>query len=332
MATLGVTNMTLLDWAKMLDPDGSVATAIEILNLYNPILDDMPFIEGNLPTGHRHTIRTGLPTVTWRKLYGYVLPSKSQRAQVTDTCGMLEAYSDLDKDLAELNGNTMAARMSEDAGFLEAMSQEMASSLFYASEASAPEEITGLSPRYNSLSAENGGNVLKSGTTPDVSMWLIDWGPRSVFGMFPKGSKAGFTPTDKGLQTVQDTVGGTAGRREAYVTHYQWKLGLALADWRRAVRMQFDISEVTASASTGPDLLDLLTQGIHRMPGSRFIGRPVIYCNSTTFGWLDRQSRKQSTLGLTTIQGADGMVKDTFRGIPIKQCDALLASGETEVS
>jgi len=42
---------TLLDWARRIDPDGKIAKVAEILNKYNEILDDMPFIEGNLPYG-----------------------------------------------------------------------------------------------------------------------------------------------------------------------------------------------------------------------------------------------------------------------------------------
>src|ERR1041384_7909606 len=68
-ATLGQNGkVTLLDWAKSLDPDGSVATVAELLSQTNEVLLDMPMIEGNLPTGHKHTIRTGMPTSIWRQM------------------------------------------------------------------------------------------------------------------------------------------------------------------------------------------------------------------------------------------------------------------------
>ena len=100
--------ITLIDFAKSLDPDGKTATVVDLLSQTNEILTDMAFIEGNLPTGHRTTIRTGLPTATWRQLYGGVPASKSTRAQVDDVCGMLEARAEVDKDLYELNGNSAA--------------------------------------------------------------------------------------------------------------------------------------------------------------------------------------------------------------------------------
>ncbi|EPE5434245.1 major capsid protein, partial [Escherichia coli] len=79
-------------WGKRVDPNGKVDKIIELLGQTNPILQDMPFVEGNLPTGHRTTIRSGLPSATWRLLNYGVQPSKSTTVQVTDSVGMLETY------------------------------------------------------------------------------------------------------------------------------------------------------------------------------------------------------------------------------------------------
>ena len=193
MAALSVIHPTLLDVAKRLDPDGKIDTIVEILAETNEVLQDMVWVEGNLPTGHRTTIRSGLPTPTWRKLYGGVQPTKSRTVQVTDTCGMLEAYAEVDKALADLNGNSAAFRLSEDRAHIEGMNQEFASSLFYASEATAPEEIMGFAPRFNLSTAENGENIIRQGgTQPDgsdnASIWLVVWGENTCHGIYPKGS------------------------------------------------------------------------------------------------------------------------------------------------
>src|SRR5262245_38158084 len=121
MATLPTINPTLLDLAKMTDPNGTIATIAEILNETNEILDDMSWIEGNLPTGHRTTMRAGIPMPTWRKLYGGVQPNKGTTVQVTDSCGMLEAYAEVDKALADLSGNTSAFRLAEDKAHIEGL-------------------------------------------------------------------------------------------------------------------------------------------------------------------------------------------------------------------
>ena len=175
MATLSVKNPTLADLAKVTDPDGSIADVVEILNETNEILADMTWLEGNLTTGHRSSIRSGLPTPTWRKLYGGVQPTKARAVQVTDTTGMLEDYAEVDKALVDMAGDPAAFRLQEDRPHIEGMNQEIADTLFYGDETTAPEEFTGFAPRYNDLSAENGDNIIDGGGTgsDNASIWLI---------------------------------------------------------------------------------------------------------------------------------------------------------------
>jgi hypothetical protein len=212
MATLSVLNPTLVDVAKRLDPDGKVDTIVELQTLKNEILEDMTFLEGNLPTGHKTTIRSGLPAATWRKLNYGVQPSKSTTVQVVDSCGMLEAYAEVDKTLAELSGDVSAFRMSEDTAFLEGMNQEMASSIFYGDSDSAPEEFMGFGPRFNSLSAENADNIIVGGGSgsDNHSIWLVVWGPNTVHGIYPKSSKAGWSHQDLGEETLLDASNGSS--------------------------------------------------------------------------------------------------------------------------
>jgi hypothetical protein len=42
MASVGSTVLTLVDFAKSLDPNGSVAAVIELLSITNEILLDLP--------------------------------------------------------------------------------------------------------------------------------------------------------------------------------------------------------------------------------------------------------------------------------------------------
>jgi hypothetical protein len=255
MATLATTHPTLLDLARRTDPDGNIADIVEILNQTNEILDDMVWLEGNLTTGHRTTIRTGLPTPTWRKMYGGVQPTKSTTAQVTDNTGMLEAYAEVDKALADLNGNTAAWRLSEETPHIEGMSEEIAQTIFYGNEGTEPEAFTGLSPRFNSkTTAANADNVVDGGGsgTDNASIWLAVWGPNSGFGITPKGSKAGLQMEDKGQVTIEN-IDGNGGRMEAYRTHYRWDAGLTIRDWRYFVRIaNIDRSLLTVDARLVP--------------------------------------------------------------------------------
>lgn len=324
MTALAAQNPTLLDVAKRTDPDGSIATIVELLNQANDVLTDLSFVEGNLPTGNKTTVRTGLPTPTWRKLYGGVQPTKSTTAQVTDSCGMLEAYAEIDKALADLNGNTAAYRLSEDAAHIEGMSQEMASTLFYGNEGTEPEAFTGLAPRFNSKSAENADNIIDafSGSGGDLtSIWLCVWGPQTGFGIYPKGSKAGLSMTDKGQVTIEN-VDGAGGRMEGYRTHYRWDAGLTIRDWRYFVRIaNIDVSELGTLANT-KNMVNWMVQASERIPALGK-GRACWYVNrkireKLRLGILEKVS---GNLNWDTVEGKRVM---TFDDIPVRRTDALI--------
>jgi hypothetical protein len=332
MSTLAATNPTLLDLHKRLDPDGKVAPIVELLTETNEILEDMTFVEGNLPTGHRTTVRTGIPLPTWRKLYGQVLPGKSTTAQVTDSCGMLEAYAEVDKALADLNGNAAAFRLSEDRAFIEGMNQEFTDTLFYGNETTEPEAFTGLAPRYNLSTAENASNLILAEASPGggdtTSIWLVVWGPNTVHGIIPKGSMSGIQVSDKGVVTAGDQ---TNGYWEAYRTHYRWDVGLTVRDWRYCVRIaNIEISDLTKNAASGADLIDLMTQALEVVPSLK-MGRPVFYCNRTIKSYLRRQITSKVASSTLTMDQVAGKHVLTFDGIPVKRCDSL-HTVETTVS
>jgi hypothetical protein len=330
MPTLGTIAYTLGDWAKRVDQDGKVMAIIELLNQTNEVLDDMLWVEGNLPTGHKTTIRTGLPAATWRLLNYGVQPSKSATAQVTDTCGMLEAYAEVDKALADLNGNTAEFRLSEDRAFLEAMNQQMGATLFYGSTAVNPERFTGLAPRYPALAgAQSSANIISGGGASTLtSIWLVCWSDLTCHGIFPKGSKAGFQSQDLGEVTLLDV---NNGRYQGYRSHYKWDCGLSVRDWRYVVRIaNIDTSALTKNAQSGADLIDLMAQAIEALP-NQAIGRPVFYVNQKIRSFLRRQILNKvasSTLTMDDVAGRKVMQLD---GIPIKRCDQLLNT-ESQVS
>lgn len=323
MAALAANNPTLLDVAKRLDPDGKIASIVEILNATNPVLEDLTYVEGNLPTGHRTTVRTGLPSPTWRKLYGGVQPTKSTTVQVTDSAGMLEAYAEVDKALADLNGNTAAFRLSEDSAHIEGIGQQMAQTLFYGNEGTQPEAFTGLAPRYNALSAQNGDNIIDAGgnDTDLTSIWLCVWGNQTGHGIYPKGSIGGLQMTDKGQVTIEN-VDGNGGRMEGYRTHYRMDAGLTIRDWRYFVRIaNIDVSSLNTLANT-KDIISWMIQASERIP-ELGKGRAAFYMN--------RRLREKLRLGILekvstnlTFETVAGERVLTFDDIPVRRTDALI--------
>jgi len=332
MATLSTSNLTLADWAKRSDPDGRVPIVAELLSQSNEILDDCVFKEGNLPTGERVVIRTGLPGVYWRALNQGIPSTKSTTAQIDEACGILEARSEVDKDLAMLNGNTAQFRLSEDTAFLEAMNQTQAETLFYGNPGTDPKKFLGLAPRYSDLSADNAVNILSAGGSgsDNASVYLVVWGDNTVYCPFPKGSKAGLTHEDLGEQTVYNSDGT---RLQAFATRYQWKNGLVVKDWRYVVRIcNIDISDLlgqssTQASSASTALIKLMARALYRIPNMA-MGRAAFYMNRTVHSGMaiSALDKSQSVLsiqeGLTQFGSAQSYL--SFLGVPLRRVDALL--------
>lgn len=330
MATLATNVLTLADWAKRLDPDGKTALIVEVLDQMNEILTDMLFKEGNLPTGDQATIRTGLPDVFYRLINQGVPKSKATTAQITENAAMLEGRSEVDKDEAELNGNVSSYRLSESMAFLEAMSQRMASTLFFGTAAN-PEEFVGFTPRYNDLSATNGQNILDAGGTgsDNSSIWLVGWGARTVYGIFPKGSKAGIDHEDLGLGDAFDS---NNDRFRAYMDRYTWKNGLMVKDWRYAARIaNIDISDLvgltgTQALTASTSIIKLMSRLIDRLPTLNNVSASF-YANRTVLSNL-RVAALDKSNSAVTIESALNQFGKTifevhFNGIPVRIVDAL---------
>lgn len=330
MSIIGNTYLNLADMFKRQDPDNKVAAIIDVMSKSNPVLDDAIAVEGNLPTGHRTTIRTGLPNVTWRKLYQGVQPSKSTTKQVDDACGMLESYAEIDKALADLNGNSSAFRLSEDAAFIEAMNQEMAATLFYGDNSVSPEKFMGLSARFSDTSAENGGQIIDAGGngTDNTSIWVMTWDERTVHLIYPKGSQAGLKLDDRGQVTLQDDSGNNF---EGYRSHYKWDVGLSVRDWRFITRIaNIDVSDLATygeATDNSANLIDLLIEALNKVQDPQK-GKTAIYCNRTVKTVLDKMAASQANRAIST-NVMDGKPVTSFYGYPVRLCDAIANTEET---
>lgn len=323
MGVLGSNFKTLLEVAKETDANGKLPTVIELLHEENEILDDISWVECNSADAHKTPIRTGIPTPIFRKMYQGVPPTKGTTAVIQDTCAMMEARSEIDKDLADLNGNASAFRLREDMAHLEGMSQAFANCLFYGSEVKRPETFTGFAPRFSDATAENGKNILcdyqsASGNT-NTSIWLVVWDALTVHGLYPKGTKAGFSHEDLG---VIDAFDENNNRYRAYASRYTWKPGLCVRDWRYVVRIIFDTKTLSADRSTGIDICQSMEIAMERIK-SLTKGRAAWYMNKTSREMLRLQLKDNAKYQLTRETVA-GKKVTMYGGIPVRTCEAIL--------
>jgi hypothetical protein len=326
MATIGATYFNLIDLYKSMNPDGVIADVIEMLAQMNPILDDAMAVECNNGTTHIHTVRTGLPDVAWGRLYKGIPNSKGQKAQVTDTTGFVEGLSTIDDRILKLAGDKAAAvRLSEAKGFLESLNQEMATRMFYANSGTDPEQFMGLAPRFNSLAAANGNQIIDAGGTDsdNTSIWFVTWGDEQCHLLYPKGTQAGVQREDMGKQRVLDSDGNPYYAMEEKFT---WHMGLAVKDWRYVSRIaNIDVSNAQAGSVK---LYDFMRKAMYKLQNRRVAGgRLAIYMNRDMLEVLDRLATNAGSsdnfIRLTPMQ-IEGKEVLSYRGIPIRETDALV--------
>lgn len=332
----------LVDWARMTNPDGTIADIAFLLAQANDVLKDMIWQEGNLPLGHKITANVGLPQGTWRANNQGVASTKPQHAQYQFAIGELQDYSMVDKSEAHLNGDIGKFRWNQDQEHIEGMSQQVASAIFYSNEATNPQQFTGFSPYYNTVNtatALSAANVIDAGGTgsSNASLWLVGWGDNTTFGIFPKGSQAGLVYEDKG--DVVPLYDSNGNRFEGYTSLFQWKIGLAIKNWKYNVRIaNIDTTTAGLFGVSPPDLFVLMSRAVIKLPtmtrrtsgitevdapGDPMPGiNPAWYVNRTVRESLDIQAIRDKNVLLSPKEYAGEPVME-FRGVPIRLVDAL---------
>jgi len=332
MATLNSSYITLYDLASMPD-NKEVKDVIDMLAAHNPILEDAPAFECNDGTSHKTTVRTGLPTVAWGQLYQGIAATKGTRQVVKDTTGFVESAVEVDCRVIDDFQNAMdkaSVMVEEGEGHMEAMAQEGASAIFYHNSATDPKKPTGFGPRFSDLTnAENKSQIVDgAGTGSDnTSIWMITWDKTACHLIYPKGTKAGVTRKDCGEIAVADADGK---RFMAYREEFRWHFGLTVRNWQYVARVcNIDVSDLKVDAADGgADIVELMTEMYYRHKGRRVAkGKTFIYMNTTLVKYLDYQCRNTTgkNLFLTFAEsGVHAKEQLHFRGIAIRECDAIL--------
>lgn len=327
MATIGNSFASLADLYKNKEGGQVTADIIEMLSQINPVLNDMPSFECNQGSTHLTTIRTGIPTPTWRSLYQGVQPEKATNKQVKDATGMLEAWSEVDAELVRLAGSGAGQfRLNEANAFLQGMANEWASTIFYGS---AEDEFTGLAPRFNEYSTdkEDGSayQVIDGGGegSDNTSIWFVVWSPNTVHGLYPNGTQAGISRQDLGEETADD---GSGGKYRVLREKFNLHTGLTVRDYRYVVRIA-NVSLAALQAGT-VDLYSLMRKAYYRLYQRKMPnGNTAIYCNTDVMEALDAQATNNGNsdnfvrLTPMDVQGETIM---GYRGVPIREVDALL--------
>jgi hypothetical protein len=342
MALLTPGSFTYAEWALRHDKDGKISTLVNMLSQCNSVIDDMLTVECQSGNAFEFTQVVKLPTPSRRIYNSGVARSQGGVAKLVATCSQYADWATIDKDLAELGGNLAQLRANEVQLHMQGLGQQLASDLFYANRSTDPTAFTGFANIYNTVNpatspiAKNVLDCLGTGNT-NTSLWLINWGPTAIHAIFPKGTQAGLEHRDMGMLPITD--GATPAQEFlAYRDWLSWKIGLAIHDWRQAVRAcNIDVAALNTGGAA--NLITILAKMVHRLPvqpsgvgpvntsdstpDKIVMGRPVFYANRSILEYLDIQAANKSNVLLQQREW-DGMTVTTYRGIPIRCVDALL--------
>ncbi len=331
MATKGNTYPSLKDYYSQLEGDGKITSSIiDLFVQSNTILEDAIAIECNDGTNHKTTVRNGLPEPQFRQFYKGAKCTKGEYTTVTDSTAMLSDYSNVDKDLADLNGNTSQFRLNEADAHIQGMNNTVQENIIYGNKGKNASAFDGFATRYNKISSTKGDvgyQVINAGGTgtDNTSIFLIGWGEKAAHLIYPKGSKAGLEHKDLGEKTVKDDDGD---EYQAYRDYFSWKLGLSLRNYRTSGRIA-NIKVGALDTENAPDILKLMVKLYHRCKKHAKISKAkmVWYVNETIETYLHLQAMEKKNVRLT-LDEVDGQPIVKFLGIPIKCCDAILDTEE----
>lgn len=330
MSTIGYAH-TLSDLRKQLKPDGSIDRVMEVLNQSNPMLQDIPMMEGDLPIGNKTTLRTDLPAPSIRRINRGTAATKGTTKQIIDVCMHIEDRSCIDIELLKGKPNPQQYRASEDDAHVEGMGQYVANMLLYGDLDADEDTFNGFMKRYNTLSGAKGSagyQVISAGTAGEntnTSMLIVDWGDTRVTGIYPKGTVAGLQRRDLGESDVADADGKPF---RAVQTLYSWKFGLAVRNVRSVARIcNINVAALRSlSAAAETAMIDNFIYAKNRIWQPK---NPICYVSDTMYAWLETWLTHKNNVHVTRseVMGEAPLLR--FAGMPVKKMECM---SETEAA
>lgn len=326
--TVLANTFSLVEQAKRIDPDGTQATIVEVLNRkMGGMLAEFPWLPSNSEFTNKTTRRGSLPSGSRRKLNAFVTPSTSRTTEIMDVIENLEDYSNVDKDLVDSMPSPGMFRAGEADAFIEGLGQTIVGDVLYADSNADPDAMHGLSARMSTL---DGRFVIgEGGSGSDVtSIYIVTPGQADVHFIYPKNMQAnlGVKHTDLGEQTEQDV--DTKGLRQVYRDHYKIQMGLVVRNPRSIGRLA-NIETAGASNTFDEDNLITLLNNMNINGNSR------IYANETIITQMQIRAKDKANI-YYTIDGGDGlsgMPPMRFQGVPIRKIDReILVNTEVAIS
>jgi hypothetical protein len=307
----------------------------EVLNETNEVIEDAVVQTATDMTSHVMARRTALPAVSWVKVGNGWNATTGLLNQVREEIGQLKARFAAPKDVMDLQANPAKYRMQQERAYIESMGQELSNTLFGNYSAGSlspavnpPEEFAGFQYRYNSLGTTDTNYVLNNGNTTgndNTSIWFVQWGPGKTYLVTPRNAPGGLTRMDKGEQMVSGdnsvastsaTLNNPTNQLWAYITEFEWRVGLAVED-QRTVKRLANIDSVHGSTNT-------LDENKIIQIKNNFKSRDMIsmYMNETVFTQLEILAKDKVNVHWSE-NNPFGRPQLFFQNMPVRRSDAI---------
>ena len=312
-----------------------------ILDRMTPLVKMLPMKASNNILSNIAVRTDSLPVASTRRFNEGIQPTASKNAPINDPIALFEDYSEVDKDLWEIQNDPNMWRTDQDMNHIEALFQLMESTLIYGSLTTTPGAFNGLATRFNNLESYpngdnswmvncwNGGSAVASSVT---SAWMIEFGDDSVYGIYPPNTPAGLSVRDLGEMTKELASGTTAtGLNYMYQvlrTMLRWYMGIQIAD-ERCVQRIANINP-TALGSNNFDE-NIFIQAKNWLPRAGEAPGTVILVNRALKTQIDIRavSQKINTYFTPPSDGSMdvfGKAVTKFQNIPIYVAEKILST------
>lgn len=316
-----------------------------VLDRMTPLVKMLPLKASNNVLSNIAVRTDSLPVASTRRWNEGIKATAAKNVPLNDPIALFEDYSEVDKDLWEIQNEPNAWRADQDMNHVEGLFQLMESMLLYGSLSSNPGAFNGLATRFNNLTSVPNGdatwkpNVWTSGATSGsvTSAWMIEFGDDTVYGIYPPNTPAGLSVRDLGEVTKElASATGSTGANYLYQvlrTMLRWYLGIQIAD-ERCVQRIANINPAALSSNNFDE--NVFIQAKNWLPRGGEAPGTVILVNRDLKTQIDIRavSQKINTYFLPpgdNSMDVFGKAVTKFQNIPIYTAEKILST-ETVVA
>lgn len=311
-----------------------------VLDRMTPLVKMLPLKASNNILSNIAVRTDSLPVASTRRWNEGIKATTSKNTPLNDPIALFEDYSEVDKDLWEIQNDPNMWRADQDMNHVEALFQLMESNLFYGSLATNPGGFNGLATRFNNLESYPNGdqswqpNVWSGGATTGnvTSAWMIEFGDDSVYGIYPPNTPAGLSVRDLGEITKELASGtGAVGNNYMYQvlrTMLRWYLGIQVAD-ERCVQRICNINPTALSSNNFDE--NIFIEAKNWLPRAGESSGTVILVNRALKTQIDIRAVSQKINTYFTPPSDNSMdvfgkAVTKFQNIPIYVAEKILST------